>query len=146
MLGLIGIDEDADTANAVALPGVFHEFEWTFQQKHDVEDYRSDPRPYNYGVQAFYAKLGAYFDFFGGAVEGLVFDIHVGYRCNILGPSIPEHEFKSTETTYASERYTRRKKEEETRRKELEELRRGRGNEPSPASSGQPTAIPSGRR
>lgn len=135
MLGLIGVDDDEDTANAVALPGVYHEFEWTFEQAPDVEDYRSDPRPYNYGVQSFYAKVGAYFDFFGGAIEGLVFDIHVGYRCNLLGPSIPPHAFKSTETTYASERYTQRKQEEETRRMELEELRRSRGDQPSPTSS-----------
>ena len=126
MLGLIGVDDDADTANAVALPGVFHEFEWTFEQESDVEDYRSDPRPYNYGVQSFYAKLGFYADFFGGAGEGFVFDVHVGYRCNLIGPSIPEHDFKSTEITYASQRYTQRKQEEEIRRKELEELRRSR--------------------
>lgn len=127
VLGLIGIDKDADTANAVVLPGVFHEFEWTSERENDVQDYRSDPRPYNYGVQSFYAKIGAYADFLGGAAKGVVFDIHVGYRCNFLGPAIPKHEFKSTEITYASQRYTQRKKEEETRRKELEELRRLRG-------------------
>lgn len=135
-LGLVGIN-DADAANAVVLPGVFHEFEWTFERARDVEDYRSDPRPYNYGVQSFYAKIGAYADFFGDAGNGVVFDLHVGYRGNFLGPSIPEHEFKSTETTFASERYAQRKKEEESRRKELEEQRRSRGPAPPPHSSGE---------
>lgn len=133
MLGFIGVDDDPDTANAVALPGLFHEVEWTFEQRPDVQDYRSDPRPYNYGVQSFYVKLGAYADFFGGAVEGLLFDIHLGYRGNfLLGPSIPEHAFKATEVTYATERYTKRKQEEELRRKELEALRRSRAVSPSP--------------
>ena len=120
VLGIGKVNDDPDTDNAIALPGLFHEFEWAFKRDIEVTDYRADARPHNYGVQSFFAKLSAYADFFGGASNGLRFDIHVGYRYNFLGPTIPAHAFKETKVTYASDRYAQRKREEERRRRALE--------------------------
>lgn len=132
-LGFFSIDDDArDTGNAIALPGLFHEVEWSFQRDVGVSDHRSDPRPSNYGVQSFFAKLGAYADFFGGVTHGLLFDIHVGYRYNFQGPTIPPHEFKETQVTFASERYVQRRREEAVRQRQLEELRRSRIRQVAP--------------
>lgn len=131
ILGLGSVDKDPDTAGAIALPGLFHEVEWAFQRDVEVTDFRTDPRPYNYGVQSLYAKIGAYPDFLGGATKSLLFDLHVGYRYNFKGPSIPHHQFKETRVTYASERYVQRKLEEERRRQELEEVRERRGQDPN---------------
>jgi hypothetical protein len=137
ILGLGSVDKDPDTANAIALPGLFHEVEWTFQRDVGVTDFRTDPRPYNYGVQSFYAKVGAYPDFLGGATKSLLFDLHIGYRYNFQGPTIPHHQFKETRVTYASERYVQRKLEEEKRRQELEDLRERR--EQTPGAPAYPT-------
>jgi hypothetical protein len=126
-VGLGAADDDKDTGNVIILPGLFHELEWTFERDLGVQDYRTDPRPYNYGLHAIFLKLSAYANFFGAADSGILFDLLVGYRLNIVGPSIPPHEFKQTQTTYASDRYVKRKLEEEQRRKQLEELRRERG-------------------
>ena len=126
-LGLGATDDDKDTGNVIVLPGLFHEVEWTLDRDLDVKDYRADPRPYNYGLHAISLKIGAYANVLGDAGSGILFDILVSYRINIVGPSIPPHDFKQTRTTYASDRYVRRKLEDEQRRKQLEELRRDRG-------------------
>lgn len=133
ILGLGSADKDLDTADAIALPGLFHELEWTFDRQVEVTDYRTDPRPYNYGVQSLYVKLGAYPDFLGGATKSLLFDLHVGYRYNFKGPDIPHHQFKETKVTFASERYVQRKLEEEKRRQELEDLQQRRQQDPNAA-------------
>lgn len=133
VLGLGSVDKDPDTSNVLALPGLVHEVEWTFGRDVEVTDFRSDPRPHNYGVQAFYVKLGAYPDFLGGATKSLLFDLHIGYRYNFKGPDIPRHPFKETKVTFASERYVQRKLEEEKRRQELEQLRQQRQQTPNAA-------------
>lgn len=130
ILGLGSVDKDPDTANAIALPGLFHEVEWTFLRDLGVTDYRSDPRPYNYGVHSLYVKVGAYPDFLGGPTKSLLFDLNIGYRYNFQGPTIPRHQFKETRVTYASDRYVQRKLEEERRRQELEQLRQQQGAAP----------------
>jgi hypothetical protein len=130
-LGLGAADDDKETGNVIVLPGLFHELEWTFDRNLGVTDYRADPRPYNYGAHALYVKLTAYADIFGAASSGILFNILVGYRLNIIGPSIPAHDFKQTQATYASQRYVQRKQEEEQRRKQLEDLRRQRGTNSS---------------
>ncbi len=145
ILGLGSVDKDLDTADAIALPGLFHEVEWTFDRQVNVTDYRTDPRPYNYGVHSLYAKIGAYPDFLGGATESLLFDLHIGYRYNFKGPDIPHHQFKETRTTFASERYVQRKLEEERRRQELEQLRQQRQLDPNaPAYPAPGTTAPIG--
>jgi hypothetical protein len=120
VLGLGSVDNDTDTANVILLPGLFHEVEWTFQRDLEVMDHRGDPRPYNYGLHSFYAKVGAYADFIGGATTSVVLDVHVGYRFNIQGPDIPTHAFKETKVTYASQRYVQRKLEEKQRQTALQ--------------------------
>lgn len=143
ILGLGSVDKDLDTADAIALPGLFHEVEWTFDRQVEVTDYRTDPRPYNYGVHSLYAKIGAYPDFLGGATKSLLFDLHIGYRYNFKGPDIPHHPFKETRTTYASERYVQRKLEEERRRQELEQVRQQREQDPNaPAYPAPGTTAP----
>ncbi len=125
LLGVGGVDDDQDTPSAVLVPGLVQEFEWAFRRDIDVRDYRSDPRPSNYGVQSVFAKAGLYADFLG-ATKSILFDVHVGYRFNLQGPKIPPHQFKETKITYASERYVARKREEKRRQEELEQLRKRR--------------------
>lgn len=141
ILGLGSVDKDLDTADAIALPGLFHEVEWTFDRQVEVTDYRTDPRPYNYGVHSLFAKIGAYPDFLGGATKSLLFDLHIGYRYNFKGPDIPHHQFKETRTTFASERYVQRKLEEERRRQELENLRQQRQLDPNAPNYPAPGTI-----
>lgn len=134
VLGLGSVDNDAATANVILLPGLFHEFEWTFQRSLDISDYRVDARPYNYGVQSLYAKVGAYADFTGGATHSVLVDVHVGYRFNLQGPNIPQHAFKETKTTFASPRYVERKLEEKQRQQALQGSVQAPLGYPPPAS------------
>jgi len=79
--------------------------------------------------------VGLYADLASGSggAGGLLVDVAVGWRFNLLGPTIPEHAFKDTRVTYASERYVARKREEEVRQRALEERfrqREGAGSTP----------------
>lgn len=136
VLGLGSVDRDPVTANVILLPGLFHEVEWSLHRDIDVTDYRTDARPYNYGVQSFYAKVGAYADFTGGATDSIVLDVHVGYRFNLQGPKIPQHPFKESKVTFASQRYVDRKLAEKQRQTALQTMQ--------PASAGGNPVVPPG--
>jgi hypothetical protein len=130
LLGLGAADEPIhETAAVVFLPGLVQELEWTWRRDLDIEDHRADPRPSDWGVHALFARVGLYLDAFSGrgGTGGLLVDVSVGYRFNLLGPDIPEHAFKATEVTWASARYVARKRDEEARRRALEDALRRRG-------------------
>lgn len=123
-VGAIDADDDPTTYPVVLMAGVVQELEWTLDRPLDIVDYREDPRPSNWGLHSIFGKVGFYLDLISGdGGSGLfLFDVSVGYRFNLLGPTVPSHPFKETTVTYASERYIERKKEEEQRRRALEEL------------------------
>lgn len=128
VLGLGDADDAPATRAVIALPGLVHEIEWTWPMGDAPADYRADPRPVGWRQQALFARVGLYVDALSGSggAGGVLVDVAVGWRFNLLGPTIPEHAFKETRVTYASERYIARKKEEEERRRQLEELMRRR--------------------
>lgn len=121
-VGAIAADDDPDTHPLVLMTGLVQEFEWTMERPLDILDHRSDARPSNWGLHSLFGKVGLYLDVVSGGSGLLLVDIGVGYRFNLLGPTVPPHEFKGTTVTYASQRYIDGKKEEEARRQALEEL------------------------
>ncbi len=81
------------------------------------EDYREDPRPFNYRVGAAALHLGLHFDFRNRVETGLVvLSAGITYRYNVIGPRIPEHTFKETREVYLSEEYLAQKERERQRR------------------------------
>jgi hypothetical protein len=114
LLGFGDADQNPQTPSPVWLPGVFFEIEkrdlfgwgnsWTgFSPR---GDYREDPRPYNYHVRSVYLRLTMNLNLQSGADTGYVgFDVGVGFRYNVIGPKIPEHEFKETRVVYLNDEY-----------------------------------------
>ncbi len=89
------------------LPGAFAEIERVFFDTMEPDrDFRSDPRPYNYRVHSVYARLTGHLDFQAiGSGDFLSPGLAIGYRVNVVGPRIPEHEFKRTEIVYVADEY-----------------------------------------
>lgn len=88
-------------------PGGFIELERVFYDSPaEGRDYRTDPRPFNHRVHSVYARLNGGIDL-NGILGGtpLRFGIAIGYRVNIAGPKIPEHDFKRTELVYVAEEF-----------------------------------------
>jgi hypothetical protein len=106
--GLGDRDGDPATAPGFVLPGAFLDVERLLYDEHAVEvDFRSDPRPHNYRVNALSLRLGLYLDFpalvnGGGFLKAL---LSFGYQFNISGPQIPEHEFKETKVLFVHDLY-----------------------------------------
>lgn len=123
-LGLGDRDRDAATAPVVFLPGAVVEFErLLYDTASSREDFRSDPRPYNYRVNSFSVRLGAYLDVptfrAGGNLVRLL--ISTGVQWNIVGPRLPEHEFKTTAVRYVHDYYVEDLRTQAERRAAREE-------------------------
>jgi len=114
LLGVGDADQDQQTSSFVWLPGVFFEIEkrdlfgwsegWAGFRPRD--DYREDPRPFNYHIRSLYLRLALYLNIQDGADTGYVgFDAGLGFRYNLIGPKIPEHEFKETRVVYLNDEY-----------------------------------------
>lgn len=106
--GLGDRDGDPATAPGFVLPGAFLDVERLLYDEHAVQvDFRTDPRPHNYRVNALNLRLGLYLDFpalvnGGGFLKAL---LSFGYQFTVLGPRIPEHEFKETKVLYVHDLY-----------------------------------------
>ncbi len=89
------------------LPGAFAEIERVFfDTVPEDRDFRLDPRPYNYRVHSVYARLTGHLGVAGiGSGDGFRTGVSIGYRVNVIGPRIPEHEFKSTKIVYVADEY-----------------------------------------
>lgn len=100
-------DEDPDTPSFFWLPGLTAEFEKTFYRGSAArEDFRTDPRPYNYGVNSVYIRLGAYLNTADlSRSKPVLLDFRIGASVSVLGPRIPPHEFKETRPVYLSGEY-----------------------------------------
>lgn len=114
LLGLGDADQDPATSSVVWMPGAFFELEkrdlfgWGNRWAGLVErgDYRDDPRPDNYHVRAFTARVGLYVDLQNGRDTGWVkADAAIGLRYNVAGPRIPAHRFKETDILYLADEY-----------------------------------------
>jgi hypothetical protein len=90
-----------------------------YDTAHSKQDFRANPRPYNYRVNSLSVRIGAYLDVptfkAGGSI--VRFMISAGAQFNILGPKIPEHEFKTTHVRYVHEYYVEDLETQSERRK-----------------------------
>ena len=102
-------DRDGDpTTGPFVLPGVYLDLERVlYDEEGRRRDYRTDPRPYNYNVNSLSLRIAAYLNVraisTGGSVVVPVLALR--YQYNILGPDIPEHQFKETNILYVNEVY-----------------------------------------
>ncbi|MFW5784036.1 MAG: hypothetical protein ACOCY8_05915 [Spirochaetota bacterium] len=106
---LVGVgdpDPEAAPEGGVLVPGVFLDVERVlFDEGSLRRDIRTDPRPYNYGVNALVVRVGAYLNVTDAASGLLIPMIGLSYQYNVLGPRIPEHDFKETQVLYVSDVY-----------------------------------------
>jgi len=131
LLGMGEADQDPQTSSFVWLPGVFFEIEkrnlfgwgegWAgFTPRNE---YREDPRPFNYHVRSFYLRLALNLNLQNGRDTGFIgFDAGVGFRYNLIGPKIPEHKLKETRVVYLNDEYREQiQMQLEKRRQRIEE-------------------------
>ncbi len=119
MLGFGDPDGDPATESGVLVPGVFLDVERVlFDETGLRRDYREDPRPYNYRVNALVLRAAAYLNVTNLGADSVVYPVFsLSYQVNVMGPQIPEHEFKETNVLYLNEIY-REDLEEQARRRE----------------------------
>jgi hypothetical protein len=119
MLGFGDPDGDPATESGVLVPGVFLDVERIlFDETGLRRDYREDPRPYNYRVNALVLRAAAYLNVTNLGSDSIVYPVFsLSYQVNVMGPQIPEHEFKETNVLYLNEIY-REDLEEQARRRE----------------------------
>ena len=111
----------ADPASSgVLVPGVFLDVERVlFDQAGLRRDYRTDPRPYNYRVNALVFRAAAYLNVTnlgGGDLFYPVFSL--SYQYNVMGPRIPQHDFKETQVLYVDDAYREDLRRQAERREE----------------------------
>jgi hypothetical protein len=107
-MGLGDRDNDPATVAGIFLPGVFLDIERVlYDEAGRRRDYRSDPRPYNYRVNSLVLRVSAYLNLGNLGTAGSVIQPVLGlsYQYNVVGPEIPEHEFKQTEVLYVHDLY-----------------------------------------
>lgn len=122
---LVGIgdgDNDPATPAASFFPGAFLDIEQVLYDERGVRrDFRNDPRPYNYNAHSIIFRLGAYLNL-ADPDRGLIVPMfELSYHYSILGPDIPDHEFKETEVLYVDELYVDEIREQIERRRERNE-------------------------
>lgn len=122
---LVGIgdgDEDPETPAASFFPGAFLDIEQVlYDERGARRDYRNDPRPYNYDAHSIVFRLGAYLNL-ADQERGLIVPMfELSYHYSVLGPDIPDHEFKETEVRYVDELYVDDIREQIERRQERNE-------------------------
>ncbi len=91
----------------VLVPGAFIDVERVlFDERGLRRDYRSDPRPYNYRVNAVVFRAAAYLNVTNLGADDLFFPVFsLSYQYNVIGPRIPRHDFKETEILYVDDTY-----------------------------------------
>ncbi|MFP4377305.1 MAG: hypothetical protein ACLFP4_09690 [Spirochaetales bacterium] len=122
---LVGIgdgDNDPATPAASFFPGAFLDIEQVlYDERGARRDFRNDPRPYNYNAHSIIFRLGAYLNL-ADPDRGLIVPMfELSYHYSILGPDIPDHEFKETEVLYVDELYVDGIREQIERRRERNE-------------------------
>ncbi len=135
LLGLGDLDLDPQTPGAVWMPGVFFEVEKSRPAPRRPPggasgpvDYREDPRPYNYLLQALYLRLALHLNPRNAAEAGLLkLNLSVGYRTSIAGPRIPARPFKETAVVYIHDDYRRQILQQRERRSERIRRQAARG-------------------
>jgi len=107
MLGFGDRDNDPATPPGILLPGVFLDIERVlFDESAIRRDFRTDPRPYNYRVNALVLRAAAYLNVTDLASGSFIFPaFSLSYQYNVMGPRIPSHEFKETQVLYVNDVY-----------------------------------------
>ncbi len=98
----------ADPATSgVLVPGAFIDVERVlFDERGLRRDYRTDPRPYNYRVNALVFRAAAYLNVTNLGADDLFFPVFsLSYQYNVIGPRIPQHDFKETQVLYVDDAY-----------------------------------------
>ncbi len=120
-------DRDGSTATPVffMMPGLFFEFEKVLLfDTEPPEDFRTDPRPENYSVTTVGLRAGLHLNLLADSPGGVVYPwVELGVSFNLVGPPIPEHEFKETRIIYMHDLY----REDLQRQIERREARENRG-------------------
>lgn len=109
------------------LPGAFAEIEKVFfDSRQNDRDFRIDPRPYNYRVNSVYVRWTEHLDFTSiGLSDPFRTGISIGYRVNMIGPRIPDHDFKSTQFVYVADEF-RQDLQTQADRRQLREQQQNR--------------------
>jgi len=107
MLGFGDRDNDPETPSGILMPGVFLDVERVlFDESAIRRDFRTDPRPYNYRVNALVFRAAAYLNVTDLASGSFIFpSFSLSYQYNVMGPRIPSHEFKETQVLYVNDVY-----------------------------------------
>ena len=100
-------DGSAATPAFFMMPGVFFEFEKVLLfAGAESENFREDPRPANYSVTTVGLRAGVHLNLLAEAPGGVVYPwVELGVSFNVIGPPIPEHEFKETRIIYMHDLY-----------------------------------------
>ena len=113
-------DRDDDPATGpFVLPGAYLDVERVlYDETGRGRDYRTDPRPYNYNVNSLSIRIAAYLNIraIGTGGNVVVPNIALRYQYNIVGPDIPEHQFKETNVLYVNELYREDLQRQQARR------------------------------
>ncbi|MFW6312566.1 MAG: hypothetical protein ACOC2N_01615 [Spirochaetota bacterium] len=119
MLGFGDRDDDPATPAGILLPGVFLDVERVlFDESAIRRDFRTDPRPYNYRVNALVFRAAAYINVTDLGSGSFVFPaFSLSYQYNVVGPRIPSHEFKETQVLYVNDVYREDLERQAERRK-----------------------------
>lgn len=104
LVGFGDRDDDPATGWVVGLPGVVLSIERVLydDRGRDV-DFRTDPRPYNYRIASVAAEIGVYLNL--GRSPLVLPSVGISVATNVVGPSIPDHEFKTTRMIYLNPQY-----------------------------------------
>ena len=107
LFGIGDRDGDPSTSGFLGLPGIFLDIERALIDERGIgRDVRSDPRPYNYRVNAVVLRAAVYLDFVNPDVDGILLPaLSLSYSYNIVGPRIPDHSIKETRVLYLNELY-----------------------------------------
>lgn len=120
MIGFGDRDGNPATPPGILVPGVVLDVERILFDSRGLErDFRTDPRPYNYRVNALLVRAGAYLNV-GNLGSGELFYpvFSISYQVNAIGPRIPEHEFKETDVLFVNDVYREDLRRQTERREE----------------------------
>jgi hypothetical protein len=119
MIGLGDPDGDPSTPSGILFPGAFLDVERVlFSESGLRRDFRTDPRPYDYHVNALVFRAGAYLNVTNPSAGLIVPVFSLSYQYNVVGPRIPEHDFKETEVLYVNDVYREDLRRQAERREE----------------------------
>lgn len=115
LAGFFDRDNRPTTPVASVVPGAFVAVERVLLHEQPADrDFRADPRPSNYRASSVRLQASLYLNPWGGPVLSPA--ISLDTTINLLGPAIPEHQFKHTEVLFVHDIYRDDLREQAERR------------------------------